>query len=875
MLNRAKSIHHGAFMTFHRLHERCACAAASQAFPGAERKYERSRPFRLQHLRLDLNLDFARRSVSGTASIDFERVSRGAQKLSLDAVGFDLRSVQMKSENGTRQIGYSYDGDQLQIEIPSKVETGQLRIKYVAHPRRGLYFLAPDASVESRPIQAWTQCQDEDARHWFPCHDKPHVKMTTELKVRVPPGMTVLSNGKLIAQKCEDGKQPWMYHFKLERPHPSYLVTLVVGELLTLEDRPAQLPDGSEVPVSYLVPPEREAEGWLSFEETPRMIELFSKLTGTPYPWGRYSQAVVSDFIFGGMENTTATTLYEHVLIDERAAIDISSHDLVAHELAHQWFGDYVTCRDWSHAWLNEGFATFFEHLEREDRLGRDEYEYGVFNDLQAYLSEAARRYQRPIVCKDYDAPIDLFDRHLYEKGGLVLHMLRTQLGASLFWQGIREYLERHAHGVVDSRDLQRALEDVSGSSLDQFFDHWVYRPGHPALRVHVSYEKDLLSIRVRQTQRGAEVPVFAFDLCVLVSSGQGGEPERHVKRIGSADDTLVVKLEQRPSWVGVDPDIAIAGSLRLDAPADMLQAQLRDGSTARVRWQAARALGRRHDVPTTDALGKALSRKREPWMVRVESARSLGRMGGATAFQWLERGSKSEHPKVRRAVARGLGSFRNEERAIECLQAMAREEPSFLVVAEVARSLGRLRASSTRPLLERLLLHDSWADVIRVGALDGLASLGDESVVRILDKWAAYGAPTRARCAAISGLAQTSDSRPVRERLEQLLADPELRVRQEAVSALSALGSSESRGALHHQLDRELDGRVRRSIKEALRSLGSPAWTQERKRLHDQIESLRGEVRDLRSRLSRLEESPKRRQRASKAAKSKEKKPS
>jgi aminopeptidase N len=189
------------------------------------------------------------------------------------------------------------------------------------------------------------------------------------------------------------------------------------------------------------------------------------------------------------MENTTATTLYEHVLLDARAALDVSSNDLVAHELAHQWFGDYVTCRDWSHGWLNEGFATFFEHVEREARLGRDEYDWGIAGDLDAYLGEANGRYTRPIVCRDYQAPIDLFDRHLYEKGGLVLHMLRRELGDELFWRGVTHYLDRHAHGIVETNDLMRAFEEVSGTSLERFFDHWVYRPGHPDLRVKIAWE--------------------------------------------------------------------------------------------------------------------------------------------------------------------------------------------------------------------------------------------------------------------------------------------------------------------------------------------------------------------------------------------------
>src|SRR5262245_13082317 len=186
------------------------------------------------------------------------------------------------------------------------------------------------------------------------------------------------------------------------------------------------------------------------------------------------------------METTTATTMYEHILLDERAAIDVTSDDLVAHELAHQWFGDLVTCRDWSHAWLNEGFATFMEHVDREAHKGRDEYDLGLAADLAAYLAEANTRYRRPLVCQDYEAPIDLFDKHLYEKGSLVLHMLRRKLGDEDFWASVRTYLEKHRGGIVETRDLMRAFEETSGKSLERFFEHWVFRPGHPMLGVTI-----------------------------------------------------------------------------------------------------------------------------------------------------------------------------------------------------------------------------------------------------------------------------------------------------------------------------------------------------------------------------------------------------
>ncbi|HEY5955356.1 MAG TPA: M1 family metallopeptidase, partial [Polyangiaceae bacterium] len=421
-------------MHFQGIDSACAPNAPSRfVLTGTERKYERARPFQLRHQALDITLLVESRSIDARATLDFARVDPSATVLELDAIAFELESVRWLEGDLARDAAFAYDGNRISIDVPLEVTEGTLEIDYRATPRRGLYFLAPDPQVPERPHQVWSQCQDEDARHWFPCHDAPHMKLTSEVLVTVPVDWVALSNGTCIESEigCEDGTAS-MYHFRLDRPHPSYLVTLVAGQFSILEDRPAELASGKHVPVRYYVPVGRESEAWRSLADTPSMIELFSRLTGLEYPFDSYSQVVVADFVFGGMENTTATTLYEHVLLDERAAIDVDSRSLVAHELAHQWFGDTLTCRDWHEAWLNEGFATYFEHVERESRLGRHEYDWSVLRDLESYLEEFNHSYDRPIVCREYQAPIDLFDRHLYEKGSLVLHMLRRRLGDSV-----------------------------------------------------------------------------------------------------------------------------------------------------------------------------------------------------------------------------------------------------------------------------------------------------------------------------------------------------------------------------------------------------------------------------------------------------------
>jgi aminopeptidase N len=835
------------------LHARCGSVSllatprpfATSATP---RVYERSRPFRIRHLLLDLELDVREKRVRATATFDVERVDGQATELALDAVGFEVSRVEFEGKK-RRATSFAYDGETLRIPLEQGTRSAKVRIAYSAAPKRGLYFLEPDEHVQDRPQQVWTQCQDEDARHWFPCHDKPHVKMTFELLAKVPRGWRVLSNGELVRRDEKPNAAHWQYHWRMTDPLPSYLVTLVAGEFSEIDGGKA-----AGVPVTYWVPRGREEDGRRAFGRTPEMIEHFGKLLGVPYPWNKYAQIVVSDFIFGGMENTTATTMYEHVLIDERASLDVTSDDIVAHELAHQWFGDYVTCRDWSHGWLNEGFATFFEHVDIEHKLGKDEYDYSVWGDLAAYFAEANGRYRRPIVCQDYDAPIDIFDRHLYQKGGIVLHMLRVLLGDETFWGGVRAYLTKHARAIVETRDLVRALEDHSGKSLDQFFEQWVFRAGHPELEVKIEHDDGTLTLHVKQTQKiDKDTPAFVVPLTFEV--GANGKSTRHTRAIGAANETIALPCPERPQFVVVDPEFAVLADVRIDVPLDMLKNQLALAKTARGRWLSAAALGRRADPGALKALQASLENEAEFWGVRREVALALGNARGADAFDILKKNARTSHPKVRRGVVQALGQFRTAA-AADALKPLALQDTSYLVESEAARSLGRTRQTAAFDTLVEVLDRPAWADVVRVGALEGMAALRDDRAISHALARSRYGVKTRGRQAAILALGKLTADRKHREALEELLEDPNPHIRSDVVRAMTEMGDGKARAALGAHLERENDGRVRRRIREALQELAGRSRDRENE-MRDEIEKLKNEQADLKARLSKLESKP------------------
>ena len=817
-------------------HEHAAAAARPFAFGSSPRHFERDRPFAIEHIALDLALDFAKKSVAGKAELRLRRVDPDASSIELDAVAFAVRGVTVDGKDAK----YTYDGRRLTVDVPSSLASGVLAVAYEATPRKGLYFLEPDEHVPGRPRQAWTQLQEEDARHIFPCHDKPHVKMTTEAKITVPDGFYVLSNGALVSN--EGGT----FHWRMDEPHPSYLVTIVAGEFAVLTDRVEV--GGREIPLAYLVPKGKEEEGRRTFARTPDMIRFFSELTGVPYPWNKYAQVVVSDFIFGGMENTTATTMYEHILLDARAELDVTSDDLIAHELAHQWFGDFVTCRDWSEGWLNEGFATYMEHVWREKHLGRDEYHFGLKSDLASYLGEAAGRYRRPIVCQDYDAPLDLFDRHLYEKGGLVLHVLRTELGDALFWKGVSTYLARHQKGIVETRDLLRALEEVSGRSLGRRFEELVHKAGHPEIEIELGWEAGVLTCAAKQTQSSQDGVPAAFEI-PLVLEIDGARREK--VKLGQRSDMFAIPCKERPKHVVVDPDMRILGDVTVKAPADMLRHQLANAKTARGRWLAADALAKSDDPVTIAALRERLGDDAEFWGVRVECADALGRIRARECFDALAAATNVTHPKVRRAVVDALGRFRTPA-AVEALKPRALRDASYLVEAEAARALGKTRQSSAYDVLLDVMDRPSWADVIASGAMDGLAALRDDRALPHLFARTRYGHPQRVRRAAALAIPKLATDRRAREHLEDLLDDGDPILRIDVVRALADLGDARSRGALRARMEVDLDPRVRRRIKETLRDLGE--GRQKADSLKDELEKLQADHAELRARVSKLE---------------------
>lgn len=806
--------------------------ARAFAEPGVEPSWPRDRTCDVLHADLDLEIDPLARTLRGVATLKLRALTGGPSTFALDLEDLVVDAV----EDGAGQaLRYAHADGRLTFPAVDTVV-----VRYHGTPRRGLYFVGPTPAEPGRKPQAWTQCQDEDARYVFPCVDHPSVKHPFTIRITAPAGFAVVSNGRFVGQVG----RTWTW--EQAEPMPAYLFSAVAMRATVHEDAW----DG--IPLRYLVPEGTPAEEVArAFGRTAKMIAFLSQRYGR-YPWPRYDQVVVHDFIFGGMENVAATTLYDLVLTDARAALDFDADDLVVHEMAHQWFGDLVTCQDWSQAWLNEGWATWTEYLWAEADRGRDEADWHLWEHLLHYLDEDGGRYRRPIVSYHFKSPIDLFDRHLYEKGALVLHTLRATMGEDAFWAGVALYLERHRHGTVHTRHFQRALEDATGKNLDRFFAEWVFGAGHPTLEVALAHADGQLSVTVKQTQEGEGVaPAFRFPLTL-------GVGDRRVRlTIDARERTYTLPCEEAPAFVRVDADFQVLAEIKLKGPRSWLVRALREDPGVVGRIRAAKALAEDGGPEATDALIRAL--REDPfWGVRAEVADLLAK-GGDKAIAALIGALSDAHPKARRRIVAALGGVRRPEVA-DALRAMP-ADASVQVEGEVAKALGRLRAEGAREACERLLNRPSWGEVLRARALEGLGQLRDAGTVDTILRYTRDDVPARARAAAAAALGKLGgDVEATRttavERLAEMAEDAHFRVQVSAINALGALKDDRGLAVLGRVHASSGDGRCRRLAWEAMASIREGRTTAEGlATLRKELEGLVEENRKLRDRVGKLED--------------------
>jgi aminopeptidase N len=521
------------------------------------RNFNRPQTYDVEHYVIRASFDRPAKKVIGDTTIRFKPLKPGFAVADFDAVGISFSAVTL--EPAGTPLKFRTAAGKVTVTLDraySSTDTITVRFRHSSTPTKGVYFVGQ--TVEDGKVvhsdQIWTQGEPDEARHWFPSFDFPSDKATTEQFLTAAADESVVGNGELV-EKIGNSDGTVTFHYRMNVPIPTYLVSFVIGKYAKVEDK------YREVPLGYYVYPGTESIVPVAYGKTKEMMRFFEEVTRIDFPFAKYDQTVVASFTFGGMENVTATTMADTEIYAARIPIIAPGvEDLVSHELAHSWFGNLVTCRNWAELWLNEGFATFMEAAFRERMYGRRNYITKIKRDAYEFITdEAVNTKRNALYNQNADRVAELFDRPAttYNKGGAIIHTLREEIGNDAFWRGVNLYLTRHKFGSVESTDLRAAMEEASGRDLGWFFDQWVYMGGHPKLSVRKLWNErtKTVTVTVTQTQRPDKLTPAVFRLPLDIEFTIDGEKRREkidvTRRVGS----FSFKLPSAPAALAVDPD--------------------------------------------------------------------------------------------------------------------------------------------------------------------------------------------------------------------------------------------------------------------------------------------------------------------------------
>ncbi len=756
------------------------------AFPGSKIHAIPFLSYTIEHMSLKIKPDLVNKIL-----IDCEQQITIRAFNDLSEIVLDISDLKVKKVN-SQSINISkfrcVDNKQVVIEFSEQFRAGstiEIDISYSAgytiidgkeefgSPKTGFHFITKgDYSKQSPSYQAWTQGEATESRYWFPSIDTPQVKFTLDIEISAPQGYMVISNGLLESKVMKEEFVIWKYVEK--RPLPSYLVSVVVGTFSQYESK------YRDVSLYYYWPEEiDEEDAMLTFSETPQMLKFFEEYFETNYPFQKYSQTAVDNFEFGGMENTTCTTLTRRVLHDKTASRDYRNDIfLVVHELAHQWFGDMVTCKDWPHIWLNEGFATYCESLYWENSRGKDEFYYNLIEATDIYFEESNTLYNRPIVTNVYKHVDDLFDAHSYEKSGFILHMIRNHLGEHNFRKSLKVYLEKYQNRSAESLDLLKVLEEVSGREMTSFFDQWIYREGHPKLEIEYSLarnnsiekaSKNFQKLKVKILQKNNEESnedsskyyqfQLEFKINIVDKSGQKSHLV-HLMNVDHNDSESFVEINDNFNIesISIDPEFKILkeiGSIKVvNETRDfqvrrLLHNQIKYGETIIERINALRLLKNKYSEDGIRALYDAIVQDKF-YGVAVEAANTIGSFYDKNDYEKSDNSyqclvsilsNKSTFDALRsetkKAIIRNIGIFERAE-SISLLEDVIHKsnDESNFVRSSAATALGKsskeIETIENKVQVISLLKNlvegtDTFQSVLATGALEGLKELATD----------------------------------------------------------------------------------------------------------------------------------------------------
>jgi aminopeptidase N len=773
-----------------------AALAVASLHLRADEPYARNRDYDLQHSKIALRFDVDQKKVIGDVTHTLAILRDGTSKVAFDSVGLTIQGVTVNKAPAK----FESTASKLIVPLPAAAHSGEkfdVNIRYEGKPAKGLYFILPDKEYPDRPKQVWSQGESEDTRYYLPTYDYPNDRLTTETILTVPASWITVANGKLInVSKAANDMRTWTWRESL--PSSTYLITVVAGEFEEMKQ------SWHGMPVTYYAPKGRGDRLLPNYERTPAMIDVFSKKLGVDYPWEKYAQSMVDDFVAGGMENSSATTNTSSSLRNPKLIPEFPGDEdgLISHELAHQWFGDLVTCNDWGNIWLNESFATFFEMVWSEAHYPKDQADYERWNAVQEWLGQPGL-YSKPIVRHDFDDSSE-FDGNAYGKGSLVLYMLRHQIGEDAFYRGLRNYLEAHRGKNVVTADLIKGIEDANHISVQQFFDEWIYGAGAPKFDVSYTYDdsKHQLALTVKQTQKvEGHVGIFHVPVDVEITTASGAKSHRI--DVSKDTETFPLPSDGAPLMVLFDKGGQVLKSAEFHKEKKEWLFQLKNATDLADRAEAAQALAKlKNDDEAVAALGSALSADKA-WGLRDIAADALGTVGNAAAGkQLLDALETNAQPYVRNHIVAALGNIKDDPKIATKLLAIARDDASYRARANALQSLGKLKVANALPVLTEAVNDNSPDDFLRNAALRSLGFLGDDKGVPLLREWSAPGKAIETRTAAIMSLGRLDKgNKEITAQIAGYLTESHFPVRYAAIRALGARGDASAIPALQSLL--------------------------------------------------------------------------
>ncbi|NNE92149.1 MAG: hypothetical protein HKN23_10920 [Verrucomicrobiales bacterium] len=820
---------------------------------GNGRKYARDREIDVLHQKIEFTPNFGMRTLEGISTTTFKPIAKPLRTLKLDAVGLRVEQIESTAEIEDWHVGESAIAITFKSEIEPDAETS-VTVNYSAQPpENGLYFRTEAMGYPKGDDHLWTQGEPEKHRYWFPGYDYPNERFTTEVICHVPEGMTVLSNGELVGQKTENGVSTFHWHQKKE--HVNYLISVVAGYLKKLDDKYGDLE------LAFYTPPSEFAVAENSFRDTAKILEFFEQELGVKYPWAKYYNICVSDFVAGGMENTSVTTLTTGTLFSADSENLRTSHRLDAHEVAHQWFGDLLTCRDWTQLWLNEGFATYYTHLYELHKSGEDDFLYGLHRDANRVTGA---NDEKPITWRGYKDPMEQFDERAYPKGSWVLHMLRSQLGPELYRKCITEYLNRHRNQTVETSDLKAVFEELSGRNLDEFFDQWVHHGGSPKLKIAFSWDqtKKQAKLKIEQTQKVSEkVMLFDFPLPVRFIDKDGNATDETV-RVHLESEDFTFDLDQKPEIARIDPDLTVLKTVDFKLPNPMLFAQLANGDDMLGRLIAVKQLSGRKDHQSIEKL-KATLNGDEFYGARMVAADSLAAAKSPEALAALIDSMEQDDARARQKVVQSIGKF-YDDAAFDALVGVVESEKNPEIVADAVAAIGKFpEDKNVQEILTKALARESYRNRIANAAIRAMASHGDPEFVPVLRE---YLGENEAKFVSrdygnalvtLARLSRDEDPDSIRDGIRYFLSSklnhPKARIRPTVIRALGELSDPRAVPVLQTFTDAG-DTNLAKAATDAIAKLnGGKKQADEVRDLRNQVNELQKQLRELSGKVEKI----------------------